>query len=193
MDKIVFIIPGYSESKKNNPAYTKIAGYFKTKGIFPVIVDIDWKHKTMSDYVKQFKNIYTKNKKSAEIYFLGFSYGAMISFISSVELKPKIQILCSLSPYFKEDFPYIREWWKRYVGQARLADFNKISFNVLAKKVSAKTIIMIGSKEGSEVDRRAKNANNKIKNSQLIIIPKAKHKIRQDEYLAEIKKVIFNL
>lgn len=193
MSKIAFIIPGYSESKKNNPAYNKIAGYFKAKGIQSVIVDMDWKYKTMSDYVEQFKQAYYKNKKGAEVYFLGFSYGAMVSFISSAELKPKVQILCSLAPYFKEDFPYIREWWKRYIGQARLADFHKISFNELSKKISIKTIILAGDKEGKEVDRRVKDANKKIKNSQLIIIPKANHRIQQDEYLAEVKKVIKSL
>lgn len=193
MSKIAFIIPGYSESKKNNPAYYKIAGYFKQKNIKPIIVDIDWKYKTMSDYIKQFKKIYSKNKKEAEVYFLGFSYGAMVSFISSAELKPKVQILCSLSPYFKEDLPYIKEWWKRYMGQGRLADFQRISFNALAKNVSSKTIILAGNKEGKEVDRRVRDASKKIKNSKLTIIPNAKHKIEQVEYLAEIRKVISNL
>lgn len=193
MSKVVFIIPGCSESKKNNPAYSKIASYFRKKKIEPIIVDINWKRKTMSDYVEQFKKAYFKNKKYNEVYFLGFSYGAMISFISSAELKPKVQILCSLSPYFKEDFPYIREWWKRYIGQGRLADFKKISFNDFAKKVSAKTIILAGDKEGKEVYSRAKDANQRLKNSKLIIIPKAKHRIQQEEYLEEIKKIISNL
>jgi esterase/lipase len=193
MKKIAFIIPGYSESKKNNPAYVKIASYFKNKGIQSVIVDVNWKYKTISDYVEQFKGVYHKNKKYNEVYFLGFSYGAMISFISSVELKPKAQILCSLSPYFKEDFPYIREWWKRYIGQKRLADFRKTSFNDLARKISAKTIILAGDKEGKEVDRRVKEANKRIRNSKLIIIPKARHKIGQKEYLEEVKKIIDKL
>ena len=147
----------------------------------------------MSEYVEQFNKIYNESKKGSEIYFLGFSFGAMIAFISSVKLKPKVQILCSLSPYFKEDFPFIREWWKRYIGQARLADFHKTSFNELSKKISIKTIIIAGDKEGKEVDRRVKDANKKIKNSQMIIIPKAKHRIQQDEYLAEIKRVIKSL
>lgn len=191
--KIAFIIPGYSESKKNNPAYAKIGGYFKRQDIRSIIVDIDWKYRTMSDYVAQFKEEYLKNKKAAEVYFLGFSYGAMISFISSVELKPKVQILCSLSPFFKEDLPHILESWKRYAGKARMADFQNISFNALAKKASTKTIILVGDKEGKEIERRAKDANKKIKDSQLIIIPKAKHNIQQGEYLAEIERVIENL
>ncbi len=191
--KIAFIIPGWSESKKNNFAYNKIAGCFKTKGITPIIVDIEWKNKTMSEYVRQFETVYSKNRKDAEIYFLGFSFGAIIAFISSAKLKLKVQILCSLSPYFKEDFPRIREWWKRHIGKKRLADLRKISFSELAKHVSAKTIILAGGKEGKEVNYRAKDAHKRIKNSKLIIIPEVKHEIQQNEYLAEIEKVIDDL
>ena len=127
MNKIAFIIPGYVESKKSNPAYAKIAGYFREKGMRTVIVNIDWRYKVMSDYVKQFKETYAKcDINGAEVYFLGFSYGAMIAFISSTELKPKIQILCSLSPYFKEDLPHIPTWWKKYVGKKRMADLGLI-------------------------------------------------------------------
>ncbi len=191
--KTAFIIPGFSESEKNNPAYRKIAGFFKKKDIRPVIVDIEWKRKTMSEYVRQFQKIYLEKNQGAEIYFFGFSYGAMIAFISSVEVKPKMQVLCSLSPFFREDFPRIREWWKKYIGKKRLKDFRHISFDALADKIVSDTIILAGNKEGSEVDCRAKDAHKKIKNSRLIIIQNAKHAIQQDEYLAEVKKIISEL
>ena len=194
MKKIAFIIPGFGESKKNNPAYMKIAGYFKTKGINPIIVDIDWKYKVMTDYVEQFKEFYAKHvEKGAEVYILGFSYGAMVACISSPELKPKIQILCSLSPFFKEDMNRIKEWWKKYTGKKRINDLAKISFNDLAKKISSKTYILAGDKEGIEVEIRARETNNKIKNSRLIFIPGAKHMIGQKEYLTEVKKMIDSL
>lgn len=193
MNEIAFIIPGYAESKKNNPAYSKIAGYFKHNGIRPVIVEIDWKYKSMSEYVEQFQQIYLKTKLSGNVYFFGFSYGAMIAFVSSVRLKPKAQILCSLSPFFKEDIRDMREWWKKATGKKRLADLQRISFNDLAKQVSSKTILLAGAKEVKEVAKRVGEANRRIRNSRVAIVFGAKHSVQQKEYLAEIKKTIDGL
>lgn len=190
MNKIVYIIPGYSESKDNNPAYKKIGKYFKSRNTKTIIVDIDWKNKTMAEYVSEFSNIYSRNDNNGRVYFLGFSFGAMIAFISAEKLRPTALILCSLSPFFKEDVPHIREWWKKLIGKKRLIEFKKLSFNSLAKNISSKTFIIAGGREGEEVARRAKDANKKIKNSKLTIIPDARHKIGQNEYLVEIEKII---
>ena len=52
-ERIAFILPGSTENTKKEK-YQKIAGYFKKVGIEPIMVDIDWKRKTMTDYVNQF-------------------------------------------------------------------------------------------------------------------------------------------
>lgn len=193
MNKIAFIIPGYYQTKKNNPAFSEIAGYFEDRNIKAIIVDVDWKYNTMTEYVEQFKKIYAKNKKGTKIYFLGFSLGAMISFISSVELKPDVQILCSLSPYFKEDLSIAKEWWKTFWGKKRIESFSKLSFNELSENNAVKTIILAGDKEGMQIHRRANDAFKKIKNCRLINVTEAKHQIEHENYLTEIKKVIYSL
>ncbi len=191
MRKIAFIILGYNQNKKNVPAFGKIESFFQAKNFQTVMVDIDWKYKTLSDYVAQFEKIYLENvKKDDQICFLGFSLGAMIALISSEKLKPKFQILCSLSPYFKEDLPRIKNWWKVFWGKRRMEDFAKFSLNKLAKNIPTKTIILAGDKEDWEVEIRAKEARQKIRNSQLIFIPNAKHDIGQTEYLTEVERII---
>ena len=190
MDKVVYIIPGFGESNKQR-AYKQIASYFKSKGIKPISVDnIKWKYNTMSDYVTQLMKRY---KPNGETYILGFSYGAMLAFIASVKIKPKMQILCSLSPYFKEDLSHIPNTWKLYAGIKRINDHKNCSFNQLAKKTECKTTLLVGSKELKPVLRRANEAHKKLKNSKLIIIEGAKHKIAQKEYQKALKKIISNL
>jgi len=191
MNKIVFIIPGASESCRQKP-YKQIADFFRNKGIKPIPVNISWKYKTISDYVDQFMNKYNKYKNK-EIYIFGFSYGALIAFIVSTKIKPKMQILCSLTPCFKEDLPYLKNWWKKGMGKRRIQDLKKYSFNQLVKKIKCRTILVAGSKEIKQLLKRVRDTNKKLKNSKLVIIPKIKHPISQKEYVNTIKELISNI
>ncbi|UCG95454.1 MAG: hypothetical protein JSV92_00155 [archaeon] len=191
MKKVAFIIPGWGDSLKQKE-YRQIAEFFKSKKIKPVLIEIDWKYKTMTDYVNQFLEIYRENR-AKEVYLLGFSWGAMIGFISSAKIKPKISILCSLSPYFREDLKYLKKWWKKVTGKRRLEDLKNYSFNRIVKDVKCKTILLAGSREGEQIFRRVNDANNKLKNSELIIIRGAKHDISQREYQDAIKEIIYRL
>lgn len=193
MNKIAFIIPGLS-CPTENKEYQEIALYFKQKRIKPIFVEIDWKRNTHAQYVEQFRKQYGKYiNKNNEVYVLGFSFGAMIACISTPELKPKTQILCSLSPFFKEDMPMIKKWWKDYHGKKRCEVFEKLSFDEISKKTKAKTFIIAGDKEGIEVERRAKDAKRKIKNSELIILEGVKHDISDERYLKKIAEIINKL
>src|SRR6266567_2790679 len=161
MKRIAFIIPGFGFSGKEKE-YQKIAGFFQKRNIEPVIIHIDWKRKTLLDYIKQAKQqIEAKSQKGDEIYLLGFSFGAIAALCLSSEIKLKQLVLCSISPYFKEDMPQIKQQWKNWCGKRRCEAFDNISFSKLAKKIDCKTTILHGDKEGIEVERRAKDANKK--------------------------------
>lgn len=186
--KIVYIIPGFTENT-GLKGYQEVIKFFKSRNIKPIPIKISWKYKVMSDYVKQFEQQFKPNDND-EVYLFGFSFGAMIGFISSTKIKPKVQFLCSLSPYFKEDLPYLKKSWKEGVGKRRIMDFKNFSFNELAGKTKCKTILVAGTEEGKELKRRVKDANKKIKNSELFLIKGAKHEIFQDAYLAKLKEII---
>jgi alpha-beta hydrolase superfamily lysophospholipase len=82
MQKIVYIIPGFLESLKDK-RYERLVKVFKQKEFKVIPVHIDWKYRTMSDYLKQFIKIYNENEvenKVSEVYFFGFSFGAYIAF-----------------------------------------------------------------------------------------------------------------
>lgn len=193
MKKIAYIIPGYQQSYKKQKGYNKIAGFFKEKGIDSIHLDSNWnKVKTgqCKNYADQFFKKF-KRKKCEKIYVWGFSFGAVVAFLTAAKIKPDILILCSLSPYFREDLVKLRPAW--------LKDWNKnfknndYSFNEIAKNINAKTFVISGDREGIEVERRARAAKRLIKNSSLFFAKGARHNINQKEYLDTIKKIIYKL
>src|SRR4030042_5586165 len=123
MNKVAFIIPAFSESTNDEP-YEAIALAFKRKGIESIPVNISWKRTTLSDNIDQFLRQY-KKVKAKEFYLFGFSLGAYIAFIASAKIKTKAQILCSLSPCFKEDLPYAGKFLMKVLGRHRIADIEK--------------------------------------------------------------------
>ena len=191
MERVVYIIPGFGQSIRK-PVYKEISRSFRDKGIEPIPVDISWKYRTMSDYIEQFRTRYRENFEG-EVYLLGFSFGAMVCFISSIEIKPKIQFLCSLSPYFREDLRDLPNWFKKYVGKKRIRDFGNYSFNEIAKKVKSKVVILVGSEEHKTCLKRVREANKRLKNNELKIIEGVKHDISQEKYLRSLEEVINDL
>jgi esterase/lipase len=190
MRKIVYIIPEHKGSP-NDTAYLKVATMFRKVGIKPIGVHIKWKRRTITQYLDEFTEFYNKtNRPSDEVYLFGFSYGAYVAFVAATKLKPKAAILCSISPFFKEDFRYLYKSWVKANGKTMTADQKKYIFNSLAKKVKARTLIFVGALEWGQCLRRAKVAHRLIKNNKLIIIPKARHRSNQKEYQDALKNYI---
>lgn len=185
--KIAYLIPGYGENFDRKDARgRKIIDYFVKKGIKPIPIKINWKYRTMSDYTKQFEEQQVHTEKD-EIYLFGFSYGAFISFAISPKVEPKMQIICSLSPYFKEDLKYLPKWWCDLSGKKRIKDFENFSFDAIAEKISrnTETVLFVGSKERINCVKRAEEARRKIKNSKLIVVEGARHNMK-GRYLEEV-------
>lgn len=192
MSKIAYIIPGYGENRLSRKAYGIIAGYFKDNEIKPIQVSIMWDLKiprNFEDYNNQFLKKFRGNKKD-KVYILGFSYGAVIAFMTAKQINPASVILCSLSPYFVEDYKNIKpqwlKWWKK--------NFNsELSFKKLLTGYKTKSYIIVGESEDKSVMIRARSFKRNIKYSELKIAKGAKHNIGNKGYLEAIKEVISNL
>jgi esterase/lipase len=144
----------------------------------------------MTDYVADFKQQFKKYSGNNN-YILGFSYGAVIAFMSAAELKPKKIYLCSLSPHFKEDIKAMKPWIKKLVGQRRIADAKKQSALAIAKKLTIPSIIFYGEAEAKKFPQlvvRAKETVKYAKNVKIIIVKEAPHKIDHPEYMGAIIK-----
>ena len=194
MQRIAYIIPGNGESYTRQKGYNKIAGYFKEKGIEPRHIEINWKKEgpiNFNDYNKEFLAQVEKIKGKKEVYVLGFSFGAVIAFLTAQKIKPTALILCSLSPYFREDMEVIKPKWKSWWNKNFVN--SNYSFDEFVSKINSKTYVMVGDQEDTSVIKRAKDTKSKITDSKLVVIKNAKHKISQKEYLEAIKKVILRL
>src|SRR3989344_7704712 len=109
-DKAIFIVPGFRQ-RPNNKAYKQISKILKKEGYYPIVVVIPWKNSTISQSAEYFLREYQKVEAKKK-YILGFSLGAMVAFLVSTKVKTAGLILCSLSPYFREDLPKIGRNWK---------------------------------------------------------------------------------
>lgn len=189
--KVAYIIPGLDQSSRSKP-YRELANFFRGNNFQPVPVQISWKYKTMTHYLKQFYQ-HSQNQPRQETCMLGFSFGAMIAFLSASFVNPRALILCSLSPYFKEDLPHIPQVWKTYMGIRKITDMKKYSFNAYAQEIKSKTFIVVGDKEYPLTKKRAAEASKKISGSRLLTIRGAEHNIAQKEYLKTLEELIAEL
>lgn len=182
--KTIFIIPGFNHLPTSK-AYRQIARILKKEGYFPILVKIPWKNTTILENTQYFLKEYRK-VKSKKKYILGFSFGAMIAFIASTKVRSMGLILCSLSPFFKEDLPMPKTMTKK------TKDFYGLCCASLAKKIKSKQILMMyGAQEAKSLIRRVTDAFNRIScaNKFLISIYKTEHNIGTKRYLNEIHQI----
>jgi esterase/lipase len=190
--KRIFVIPGFKESPKDK-TYSDLTKILKEKNLEPFIVDIKWNYQTFNQWLKQFLDFYNENKGRENIIF-GFSFGAIIALGAAAKVNPKLLLLCSMSPSFSEDIPKFKKTWLEAIGNKRVENFKKLSFEKLAKEIKCKTILTLGEKEAKKYpmqEKRILEAHKKIANNSLIRIPNTHHNIGQKEYLETIEKIKF--
>src|SRR3989344_389943 len=196
MGKVVFVIPGYGEKKSSRRAYAHIENAFKKRGYKTFVAPVTWLRHTMSDYVVEFVTFArSKIKRGDRIVMQGFSFGAVIALMSAHEIMTNNLLLCSLSPFFKQDLAATRRTWKsadKVMGKARMKDLARLDFGRFTKP-GGRVTLLLGAKEVGTVEQRVKDAHKRIKGSKLVVIPGAKHDIGNPDYLTAIKSEIFSL
>jgi len=193
MKRTFFIIPGFRHSARQKQ-YQWLCKYLKDKNYIVKTVEVNWNNRVMSDYVCDFERYYNLHK-SEENHVLGFSYGAMIAFISAPRLRPKTLSLCSLSPYFQQDLPFLKQSWIAFVGKRRHEDFAQYNADKIASLIDSSTTVFYGSQEGKKYPQlrvRCEAAASTISGAELVIADDAPHKIDDPSYIAAIKNTIHN-
>lgn len=186
-EKVIFIIPGFRQSPKSL-AYKNLAKMLTIEGFTPIVMDIPWKGNTITSNSTYFISQFNKTK-ALKKYILGFSYGAMIAFLASTQVKTDGIILCSLSPYFKEDVIKIKSGPRSALMQARYRDFAQLHCEALAKKIKTDQVLMLyGAQEARTLIRRVTETFGEITvpYKKLISIKKTEHDIKDKKYLHQI-------
>lgn len=185
--KQLYIIPGFSGTCEGE-TYEKLCELAKGFEVKPI--HIKWKYRVMSDYISEFLEQVDQTK---EIYTLGFSYGAMISLIASSRIPIKTQLLCSTSPYFKQDLKIIPDRWKKHIGKRRVIDFENFCLNEITKNNQTTSYLFGGDLEAPLLINRVQELNKMLVNSHLSILEGVHHDISDPKYLREIEKVLKEL
>lgn len=156
MNKKIFILPGFF-STTGETGYQKIAKEFCKYEFDVIFVDIAWKYNRINDYISQFLESYQRYKGTSN-YIFGFSYGALIAYMSAKDHINNIDglYLASIAPYFKEDLPYIPEGEKSEIGNRRFDDIEKTLFLEDSEKLLDVNLnVFYGSLEQDFVKRRS--------------------------------------
>jgi dienelactone hydrolase len=189
--KTVLLLPGNKQSIETHP-YNKTVEAIKKAGYKVKFITIQWKYTTINDWVAQLHEEYKKYDPKNTI-LAGFSFGSMTVFLEATRRPPAELWLFSLSPYFAEDLPNLKDKWKEGIGKKRVKVFSELRFNDLVKKISSKTLIFAGDQEIKrylQLSYRFEDAHAKIKNSKFIVAKGVGHDVTNPNYIDAIVKNI---
>ncbi|MBP6881689.1 MAG: hypothetical protein KBC35_03625 [Candidatus Pacebacteria bacterium] len=187
-DKIFFLIPGFKE-QASDEQYQWLIKHIQKAGWKVVKVPVEWNRTTLSKNARVFE-VFFNTHKGRENRVLGFSYGAVITLLTANKLQPDKIYLCSLSPDFREDVDSMPVWLKKYIGKKRLLDVETRSGIVIAKQLSIPSVVFYGEEEGCEypsLKKRCEEISLYAKNSRLVAVENAPHKIDHPQYIKALK------
>jgi pimeloyl-ACP methyl ester carboxylesterase len=189
--KTVLLCPGNRETIENMP-YPNLIKAIEKAGYKVKFIPIKWKYSTIHDWIAQLEGKYLKLDPKNTI-LAGFSFGSMIVFAEAAKRPPAELWLFSLSPYFAEDLPLLKDRWKKGIGKKRVKVFEGLKFNELVKGISSKTLLFAGDEEMKkypDLAYRFEDAHTKIPNSKLIIAEDVGHDVTHPDY---IKTIVQNI
>jgi pimeloyl-ACP methyl ester carboxylesterase len=187
--KTVLFVPGYQEAIRSRD-YPSVIEAIEKQGYKVKFIAIKWSRTTIDDWTKELDAIYDEYNPQQTI-LAGFSYGAMISFVSALKRNPSELWLFSLSPYFAEDLKSknMKPSWLKNIGHRRVTAFNNLNFQNLSKEIKCKTLLFVGRLEIDGwlvIDERSTAAHKYLKRSELIVIENVGHDVADRHYISEI-------
>ncbi len=189
MSWIVYIIPGFDPSADAH-GYRAVASEFKAIGARVTIINISWKYQTVTSYTRKVLEHIVKNSTTNSICLFGFSMGAVVALLIAPRLNVNCLVLCSMSPYFKENLSRISADDQASLGLRRIRDFRQYRFKTIASQISCRALIVTGDQESKSVIKMSTKASREIKKAELIPIPNGIHSLSQPEYVRKLEEVI---
>lgn len=184
MKKTLLVIPGFGESTKEEQ-YKKLISLAKKD--FDKIIEVNpvWNHRTVThwyqDVLKSLSGVNPEN-----ITAVGFSLGAYILILLSEHMNFNKTLLCSLSPFFKEQLSKMPEGAQDFFGKRRVKDFHK--HHLPKKTQSSQTIFLFGTEDWVYAINQSEILA-KVFKSEFVRIPGTGHELT-DDYIEEIIKKI---
>ncbi len=172
MQQTLLIIPGFDESISDEP-YQKVIKRYQTQ--YRVIsYNPQWSYRTATDWLEGL-DVVLKSVDARQTTIIAFSLGAYLALLAAERYQFKKVILCSLSPFYKQQLRILPPVAKRYLGKRRLADFSKRS---IPNKVLSKLVFMFGADDWRVGIVEAKKLA-KLYRAEFIVIPDTGHELNE--------------
>jgi hypothetical protein len=189
-NNIALIIPGLNQSN-SDPGYDSIGTYYKSNGIMPVYVNIDWKTVGLGKLSPAAFQIHTMLKDSfpdSHVYLFGFSFGAVIALKLSQLIHAEQIVLCSMSPMFAEDRAYQIFPFKQLLGIFTDFSSNGLSYS---SSLGICVYFLYGDHDSFVINKAIiQNRKASFKCNETNIVPNARHTISSRSYLNAIKRIV---
>ncbi|MFB6292000.1 MAG: hypothetical protein ABEI58_01240 [Candidatus Nanohaloarchaea archaeon] len=146
--EIVLVVPGRGQSTRQEK-YARVGRAFGQQGISPEFIDIEWSNSLQENIegVEEEAKKVLSEYDDPGVYVFGFSWGAVCGFAASPEFSPEAQVLCSMSPDFREDYEQLSRM-KRILNRRFSSGVeDKPSLNVLSEKELGDLYLLYGEKE----------------------------------------------
>jgi esterase/lipase len=175
----------------SDPGYDSVAAVYKSIGVSPVYVSINWKAVGINDLSTaafQIKKMLEDSFPESHMYLFGFSFGAVITLKLSQLITTDHILLCSMSPLFAEDRNYQIFPFRQILSI--VTDYSK---NGLSYSSSKKTcVVFLYGDHDSFVINKAIIQHRKdfFTCNQTTIVPDARHNISDSSYLTTIRQTI---
>jgi len=191
INKIALILPGRRE-QADSKAYKQIGTLFEEQSIKAVYIQPEWKLKSISEQLRD-TSIKVNQSIGAndEVYFLGFSKGALFALICASQIRVKKSILCSMS-FFKEEIPHMGMLLKLFTRKMVYGGEEPFSYPQIRQKNDF--CFIYGEKELKSIPDKIMASRAELFNSgETIIAKKAGHNISHRGYQSALKSIIKGL
>jgi len=174
----LLVIPGFGESADKKPYSTIMKKYQNVFEILPYTPI--WNYRTASDWLKDLSNVLEKLDTKNTIVF-AFSLGAYLTLLQAENYPFKKIILCSLSPFYKEQLHLMPEIAKKYLGKRRITDF---ASHHIPRTIKSPAVFLFGSDDWIVGIDEAKKMSEEYQVT-FELIPNTPHELT-DKYLERV-------
>jgi predicted esterase len=189
-DDIALIIPGMHQTNRNR-GYDSIAGFYETRGITPVMVNITWKKvglQRLSEVARQIDTMIRDSFPDAHIFLFGFSFGAAIALKVAQTLPAEHILLCSMSPVFSEDRSALIFPFRKMMGMVTDYATNGLSYAANRKMC---IFFLYGDHDNVIFNKAVINHRQSFFTcATSTIVNNGHHDISSRHYLQEIKRIV---
>lgn len=195
--KTAFLINGFKLDKTTKHSdYDSLREMLKIRGYTVSDSEITWNNRTVTEFANDFEAFYLNNETEENI-VIGNSLGAIVALMASPAIAPDKLILCSLSAFFKEDLEkYEDDYLVKRFGERRVKDLRGLSVSALIDRLNQSdidTYFLYGSEETHlypKLVNRVRASAQMAKDSHLIQIDGAGHRMHEADYVRGIQKIL---